>query len=29
LIGSAARPYISVEVAGVPLVLVFDFRQHS
>jgi Dolichyl-phosphate-mannose-protein mannosyltransferase len=29
LIGSAARPYISVEVAGVPLVLVFDFRQPS
>lgn len=29
LIGSAARPYISVEVAGVPLVLVFDFRQRS
>lgn len=29
LIGSAARPYASVEVSGVPLVLVFDFRQRS
>jgi Dolichyl-phosphate-mannose-protein mannosyltransferase len=29
LIGSAAHPYISVEVAGMPLVLVFDFRQRS
>jgi hypothetical protein len=29
LIGSADRPYISVEVAGVPLVSVFDFRKSS
>jgi hypothetical protein len=29
LISSPARPYISVGVAGVPLVLVFDFRQPS
>jgi hypothetical protein len=29
LIRSAAHPYISVEVAGMPLVLVFDFRQRS